>query len=160
MKRKTIFLTLLLMLATVGTWAQGDSPQLVVWLKGGEKAYFVLDKLPETSFGDGLLTIKSSSSTVSYLLSNVLRFTYDNVRPTGIDKQPSAYSVKISERGESITFRNLKSGTVVKLFSLGGVLLEQHTAKESEPLTITLQNYPSGAYIVRAANETIKMLKP
>ena len=160
MKQRLLLLSLLLCLAATVTWAQSDSPQLVVWLKGGEKAYFDLDKLPETSFGDGLLTIKNSTSTVSYQLTNVLRYTYENVQSTGIEKLPSAYAVKISERGESITFRNLKPGTIVRLYSLGGLLLEQYTAKDSEPLTITLQNHPSGVYVVKAANETIKMLKP
>ena len=160
MKQRLFFLTMLLIFITIGAGAQSDSPQLVVWLKGGEKAYFDLDKLPETSFGDGLLTIKSSTSTVSYQLANVLRYTYENVQSTGIERLPSAYAVKISERGESITFRNLKPGTIVKLYSLGGMLLEQHIAKDSEPLTITLQNHPSGVYVVKAANETIKMLKP
>lgn len=157
MKKHLILTLAMLAFALI---AQAAGPQLVVWLKGGEKAYFDLAKLPETSFADGLLTIKSSTSTVSYQLTNVLRFTYENVKSTGIEELPSAYSVKISELGESITFRNLKSGTIVKLYSLGGMLLEQHAAKDSEPLTITLKNYPSGVYVVKAANETIKMLKP
>jgi len=151
---------MLLMFISIGTRAQNDSPRLVVWLKSGEKAYFDLNKLPETTFGNGLLTIKSSTSTVSYQLTNVLRYTYENVQSSGIEGLPSAYAVQISEQGESVTFRNLKPGTIVKLYSLGGVLLEQHTAEDSNPLTITLQNLPSGMYVVKAANETIKMLKP
>ena len=82
---------MLIAMQSVALMAQEARPQLVVWLKGGEKAYFDLDKLPETSFGDGLLTIKSSTSTVSYQLANVLRYTYLNVQSTGIDDMPSAY---------------------------------------------------------------------
>lgn len=76
MKTKTIILTMLLVLTTLGVWAQNGKPRLVVWQKSGEKAYFDLDKLPETSFADGILTIKSSMAAISYQLANVLRYTY------------------------------------------------------------------------------------
>lgn len=134
--------------------------RLVVWLKNGEKAYFDLDKLPETSFGGGMLTIKSSTSTISYPLGDVLRYTYDDNGASGIEAMSSAYSVKISEEGETITFRNLKPGTVIKLYNLGGVCLEQRTAEGPEPLTISIQNRPSGVYVVKADHETIKLMKP
>ena len=106
------------------------------------------------------MTIKSSTSAISYQLGDVLRYTYDDNGASGIEEQPSAYSVKISEEGEDITFRNLKPGTIVKLFSLGGVLLEQRTAEGSKPLTISIQNRPSGVYVVKADHETIKLMKP
>ena len=134
--------------------------RLVVWLKNGEKAYFDLNTLPETSFGGGKLTIKSSTTTISYQIGDVLRYTYDDNGASGIEEQSSAYSLKISEDGEDITFRNLKPGIIVKLYSLGGVLLEQRTADGAAPLTITLRNRPSGVYVVKADNETIKLMKP
>jgi hypothetical protein len=40
-----------------------------------------------------------------------------------VEFMPSAYSVKISEQGEAVTFQNLKPGTVVRLYDLGGILL-------------------------------------
>lgn len=76
MKTKTIILTMLLVLTTLGVWAQNEAPRLVVWQKSGEKVYFDLDKLPETSFANGILTIKSRTATISYQLANVLRYTY------------------------------------------------------------------------------------
>jgi len=38
MKTKTIILTMLLVLTTLGVWAQNGKPRLVVWQKSGEKA--------------------------------------------------------------------------------------------------------------------------
>ena len=158
MKTRLIILPILLML-TMGARAQSGLPRLVVWQKSGEKAYFDLNKLPETSFGGGVLTIKSSSATISYQLSNIVRYTYENVTPTGIESMPSAYTVRISEYGEAVSFQNLKPGTTVRLYDLGGILLEQRTADDLGPLTITTENRPSGVYIVKANNETIKLLK-
>ena len=38
MKTKTIILTILLTLTTLGAWAQNEAPRLVVWQKSGGKA--------------------------------------------------------------------------------------------------------------------------
>lgn len=140
--------------------AQSDSPKLVVWQKNGEKVVFDLDKRPETTFGGGVLTIKTTTATVSYQLSNILRYTYENVKETGVETLPADRSIKINERGDEVTFRNLKPGTVVSLYDLGGLLLEQRKAESLNPLTISVRNRPGGVYIVKSGNETIKLMKP
>ena len=85
MKTKTIILTILLMLTTLGAWAQNGKPRLVVWQKSGGKAYFDLDKLPETSFDNGILTIKSSTAT------------YPTSSPTCSDI-PMQYELKVKQQ--------------------------------------------------------------
>ena len=79
MKAKRIILTMLVIVycsvfntqySTIN--AQTGVPRLVVWQKSGEKAYFDLNKLPETSFGDGMLTIKSSTATILTLVMLLL----------------------------------------------------------------------------------------
>lgn len=140
--------------------AQSDSPRLVVWQKNGEKVYFDLAQEPETSFGGGVLTIKTNTATVAYQLSNILRYTYENVKLTGVEALPAERSIKISERGDEVTFRNLKPGSVVSLYNLGGQLIEQRRSEDLSPLTISIKNRPSGVYIVKSGNETIKLLRP
>ena len=49
MKRKLTLMTLLLMMV-VGLWAQNTTQRLVVWQKSGEKVYFDLNEMPETTF--------------------------------------------------------------------------------------------------------------
>ena len=58
MKTKLTLLTLLLTIA-VGLWAENATPRLVVWHKNGEKTYFELNEMPETTFKGGLLVIRS-----------------------------------------------------------------------------------------------------
>lgn len=158
---RLIRLSLVACLAAVslGAAAQDDASRLVVWQKNGEKAYFDLATEPETTFGGGVLTIKAGTASVSYQLSNILRYTYENVKVTGIETLPSTYSVKVSERGDEVTFRNLKAGTLVNLYDLSGVLLEQRTSQDLRPVTISVVNRPTGVYIVKSGNETIKLLK-
>lgn len=159
MKTRRMLLALCLLVGTLTAAAQSDSPKLVVWQKNGEKVVFDLDKLPETTFGGGVLTIKTTTATVAYQLSNILRYTYENVKETGVELQPADRSIKINERGDEVVFRNLKPGSVVTLYDLRGQLLEQRKAESLSPLTISVQNRPGGVYIVKSGNETIKLLR-
>ena len=159
MKTCRLFFTLCLLVVTITAAAQSDSPKLVVWQKNGEKVIFDLDQLPETTFGGGVLTIKTTTATVSYQLSNILRYTYENVKETAVELLPAERSIKISERGDEVTFRNLKPGSVVNLYDLGGQLLEQRKTESLNPLIISVQNRPSGVYIVKSGEETIKLMR-
>jgi hypothetical protein len=157
MKRKLIITIFLLVAATV-TWAQ-SSPQLVVWQKNGEKVYIDLSEIPETTFKGDQLVIRGSKTSVQYPLSNILRYTYENVSSTGIELQPSERMVSISKNGDSVTLRNLREGSTVTLYSSNGTLLEQRTINNAQPLTFSIAQRPAGVYIVKAGSETIKLMK-
>ena len=76
MKTRTITLMLLL-LSTLTSWADDETQRLVVWQKSGQKVYINLTEEPETTFEGGNLVIRTSRTTVSYPLTNVLRYTYE-----------------------------------------------------------------------------------
>lgn len=154
-------LPLFVVLVACLTAAAQDNPAcLVVWQKNGQKVRFELAQQPETSFGNGVLTIKTNTSTVAYQLTDILRYTYENVKETGVETMPADKSIKINERGDEVTFRNLKAGTVICLYDLRGVLIDKRKAEGLNPLTISIANRPSGVYIVKTGEETIKLLKP
>ena len=156
MKQKLILITCLMAL-TVGAWAQ-SAPRLVVWLKTGEKVYYNLSELPETSFEGGQLIIKTQTVTVPYLLENVQRYTYEGAG-TGIDLQLSERSVNVTKDGNEVTLRNLEDRSVVSLYAANGVLLEQRTAEGRRPITVSIAQRAAGVYIVKCGTETIKLLK-
>lgn len=156
MKQKLILITCLMAL-TISAWAQ-LAPRLVVWLKSGEKVYYNLSELPETSFEGGQLIIKTQTVTVPYLLENVQRYTYEGAG-TGIDLQPSERSVNVTKDGNEVTLRNLEDGSVVSLYAANGVLLEQRTAEGRRPITVSIAQRAAGVYIVKCGTETIKLLK-
>lgn len=158
MNTRLIILTLLLM-GAMTTWAQ-KTPRLVVWQKSGEKVYYELASLPETTFEDGQLVIKcKGQAAVYYQLENVLRYTYEDVA-NGIDLLPNERSVDISREGDAVTFRNLAEGATVSLYAANGTLLEIFTAKSGQRLTLSVGQHPAGVYIVKAGKETIKLMKP
>ena len=146
MIKKTLILISLLAWS-IGSIAQTATQQLVVWQKSGEKVYFDISELPETTFEDGQLVITTSKATVYYQLENVLRYTYEGIK-SGIDLMAGERSVSISR----------KAGTVVSLYSANGVLIKQQTA-DGQSLTLSVKNHPSGVYLVKAGKETIKLMK-
>lgn len=62
LKTKLLFLFMLFIASPV----LADTQQrLIVWMKNGDKVYFDLTEEPETTFGDGLLTIATSRTTAT-----------------------------------------------------------------------------------------------
>lgn len=158
MKQRLILF--LLSLFALGAWAQQTGPRLVVWQKNGEKVYFQLDDLPETTFEDGLLVIKcQGQAAVQYQLENVLRYTYENV-VSAIDLQPNERSVMLNRQGDTVTLQNLPAGTIARLYAANGALLETAEANSGQPLTLSVSQRPAGVYLVKVGNQTIKLLKP
>ena len=159
MIKKTLILISLLA-CSIGNIAQTTTQRLVVWQKSGEKVYIDLAELPETTFEDGLLVIRGSKTSVQFQLSTILRYTYEGISNTGIEQLPDGRSISIAKDGDSVTLRNLSEGSTVSIYSANGTLIEKQTAQSGQPLILSVNNRPSGVYIVKAGKETIKLLKP
>ena len=159
MKVKFTVLLFLLAFAATATWAQGVTKRLVLWQKSGEKVYFDLNDMPETTFENGMLVIKTNNASVQYHLENILRYTFEGTGNTGINLQPSERSISISQTGDEVTMRNLSEGTTVTVYAANGTLLEQRTVSGRSPFTLSVAQRPAGVYIVKAGSETIKLMK-
>lgn len=159
MKVKFTILSLLFAFVATATWAQGVSKRLVLWQKSGEKVYFDLNDMPETTFENGMLVIKTNNASVQYHLENILRYTFEGTGNTGINLQPSERSISISQTGDEVTMRNLSEGTTVTVYAANGTLLEQRTVSGRSPFTLSVAQRPAGVYIVKAGSETIKLMK-
>ena len=159
-KTKRFLMSLLFAAGSLIIWAQ-TTPRLVVWQKSGEKVYYELASQPETTFENGQLVIKcEGQATAYYQMGNVLRYTYEGVGSTDIDLLPNEHAISVSREGNTVTYRNLPAGIAVSLYSANGMLIERRTAQSGQPLTLSVQNRPSGVYIVKAGKDTIKLMKP
>lgn len=154
----TFIIALVLSLVTATVCAQTLPPRLVVWQKNGEKVYFKLAEKPETTFDNGLLLITTSSMSVSYQLSDILRYTYEGVSDA-VELLPNERSVSISDDGSTVAFKGLSRGVVACLYSTDGKLLEQQKADGSRTVSFSVKNRPRGIYVVKTGTETVKLLK-
>ena len=64
MKQRLLLLSLLFCFAATAMWAQAATKRLVLWQKSGEKVYFDLNDMPETTFENGLF-VKARATRVS-----------------------------------------------------------------------------------------------
>lgn len=134
-------------------------PRLIVWLKSGDKVSYDLADVPVTTFSGSKLIIQTNKVTIPYERKDVLRYTYEDTKETGIDLSPGERRVEINREGDEIIFRGLQVGGIASIYAINGILIEQRKVTDSLPLTISLKNRPNGVYIVKAGTETIKVMK-
>ena len=161
MKQRLLLLSLLLSFAVTAMWAQSDATQrLVVWLKDGQKIYHDLNDQPETTFSDGMLWLKTEKVSVSYPLTDVLRYTFEGAM-TAIET-PSARpgEIRFLQGNDAMAFDGLPEGTSLALYSLDGKQLATMKAQGRQRTVVSLANYPSGVYIVKMGDESFKFVKP
>ena len=157
MKTRTLVLMLLLT-ATLSSWA--DSQRLVVWQKSGQKVYFDLNEEPETTFEDGNLVIRSSRTTVSYPLTNVLRYTYEGGTITDVgDVKMRPGEVRFLQNAEQMAFDGLLEGVTLEVYTLDGVKIKTVKAQGGQRTVVSLADQAAGTYIVKAGEATYKFMK-
>ena len=149
---------MLLLAMTIGTWADTQQ-RLIVWMKNGDKVYFNLVEEPETTFENGLLIIKTTRSTVSYQLENVLRYTYDGDITDVVGPKLRPNEIRFMQGTDQMAFDGLADGTVLEIYSLDGMKLGTMQATGGERTTISFTNRPAGTYIVKVGEASYKFLK-
>lgn len=149
---------MLLLIATLSSLA--DSQRLVVWQKSGQKVYFDLNEEPETTFEDGNLVIRSSRTTVSYPLTNVLRYTYEGGTITDVgDVKMRPGEVRFLQNAEQMAFDGLQDGTILEVYTLDGVKIKTVKAQGGQRTVVSLADQAAGTYIVKAGEATYKFMK-
>ena len=150
----------MLLLATLTSWADDETQRLVVWQKGGQKVYFKLTEEPETTFEGGNLVIRTSRTTVSYPLTNVLRYTYEGGTITDVgDVKMRPGEVRFLQNAEQMAFDGLQDGTILEVYTLDGVKIKTVKAQGGQRTVVSLADQVAGTYIVKAGEATYKFLK-
>ncbi len=145
MKRKIITLLLL----TFQTLAFADGSALLITLKGGRKAGYILSEKPVVTFGDGKLSIKVSDASTEYNMADLSTFTFvDESEITNINELPAG-SALFKYRHGIIS----AEGANIQIFTLDGKLLQSGVSK------VSVAGYPDGVYIVKMNNQIIKVRK-
>ncbi len=148
---------ILILMALLVVGAGFAGPRLVVWKKNGQKVFYDLAEDLHTSFSDGKLVISSSSVRTEYALSDLLRYTYDGAE-TGIEANVSG-QMGFVQRGDNIVINGLEVETAVQLYDTSGRLLETRRSGSDRRVEISLHNYPTGVYIVKLGDQSLKFIK-
>ena len=155
MKRLQLLLLMLLALP-IGMLADSQNT-LVVKLKNGAETTFFLKDKPNVTFEGTDLKVVSNKETVTFALSDVLRFTYVKKDASGID-ETVVDPTEVSYDGSVLVISQLKQGASVDIYSLDGKLVRQLKAYRCT-YRLSLSELPTGLYLVKADNITYKIMK-
>lgn len=155
--RRLQLLLLMLLALPIGMLADSQNT-LVVKLKNGAETTFFLKDKPNVTFEGTDLKVVSNKETVTFALSDVLRFTYVKKDASGID-ETVVDPTEVSYDGSVLVISQLKQGASVDIYSLDGKLVRQLKAYRSGTYRLSLSELPTGLYLVKADNITYKIMK-
>ncbi len=157
--KKILFLLMALALLPTVARADDAAQQLVVWLKNGQKIRHDLADKPETRFNAGYLMLSTSKVSVSYPLTDVLRYTFEGDIPVVSVPSVKPGEIRVSQNDNAMLFEGLPDGTNVEVFSLDGKKLSTQKAHTGQKTLISLQRQPAGTYLVKVGDATYKFVK-
>lgn len=160
MKKILTILLLGTLLATpVGMRAADKKNALIVLTKDMVQHQFLLTDKPTVTFEGKNLKVKASKTSATFALTDVIRFTYKKVDPTGID-EPVTDPTELSFEDGVLVISNIKAGTVVSVYTLDGKPIQQMKPARTGTYRLNLSLLPSGVYVVKAGTITYKIAKP
>lgn len=148
---KKIALSLLIALSCISAKA-ADGKSLFVSFNDGSKIEFALSTLPEVTFGDDKMTVKSTATTASYELWKVSTFTYGTT--TGIKQVENN---KFAFEGDRIIVDG--TNNKVSAFALDGKNIKLSPITAGDKTIINLSELTHGIYIIKINNKSIKVAR-
>ena len=139
--------------------AQTESARLVVWLKNGQKVYHDLADKPETRFNVGYLMLSTDKVSVTYPLTDVLRYTYEGNIPVVSVPDIKPGEMRFQQGADEMRFDGLAAGTVMEVYSSDGKLLRTQKAVQGQTAVVSLKGQPTGLYIVKIGDASYKFMK-
>lgn len=158
-KNLTILLLASFLAMPVGIRAADKKNALVVLTKDKAQHQFLLTDKPNVTFEGKNLKVKVAKNTATFALTDVIRFTYKKVDPTGIDESV-AEPAELSFDDGILVISNIKAGTVVSVYTLDGKPVQQMKPARTGTYRLNLSQLPSGVYVVKAGTITYKIAKP
>lgn len=139
---KKFILSLLVFLAATAMQA---ATALVLHQKtGGIVEYVFLSEKPVVTYEDGMLVITVSETTVLYPLSNMQKFTFEDVD----EDQVTRITVPANETPQA-----------TQIYNVSGMLVRTLQPGSDGSTSASLDGLPVGTYVIKNGKTTYKVLK-
>ena len=150
---KKLYLILLLMCCCGSIMAD----QVLQIVKADGQTHTInLNQEPVTTYQDGNLVITTINATISYPLEVVRKFVF--ISGTEDIQNIKGDKFEISKDGRFLTLSGLKSDTDAYLYSINGMLMERIHVTSSTSISINLESYPIGVYMIKVDGATYKIM--
>ena len=128
--------------------------------EGSKTTYVKLTEKPIISFS--AKNIEISGVNISLLYENVTSISFVDEETTNID-EISTKNKEIPQiaflSNSTLLVSGLIQGGKVTLYSIDGKVLSKQPANEEGKASISLENLPNGAYVVKTNKKSFKILK-
>lgn len=135
---------------------------LYVWLLDGHIIAYPVDEKPQVAVGDELLTLTTKFTTIGYPGKDVLKFTFEDSSVdnpiTAID-QPAVAETQMNFDAGGVRLAGLSPLSKVSVHDIQGRLVTTQKADVDGNLSISLDQYPAGIYVVKTEKSNYKILK-
>lgn len=152
MKIKSFFAALLLMAVTSMVMAD-DSKYLTITTNGTERD-IPLPIVQRITFEDGYVVVTTAEGQHSYSISLLDKMTF-----TAKDDADAIEA--LPEQAENLTYKDgtlsIKGDGILRVYSTNGALVSIANVKEGA--NVSFEGLPTGVYVVRMGNKTIKVRK-
>ena len=135
---------------------------LNIIMKDGTSVYFLLAEKPYITFRNDEMKIVSDTDEAVVKRTLVERFEFVDEMPTGIEnveEQDEQLRAKFRLDGDAVYITGLESGSKVVLYAMDGRVVNSSVAAADGCVTLSLNNLPSGIYIVKYNETAIKFIK-
>lgn len=132
---------------------------LMLWGKDGSKMLFTLNDKPRVEFRSGKMVITSRSSVTEYDTKNLSKITYENLLPENIEEQDGKSNLPFSRNGETLTFIPGDKDQLVRILSVNGVILQSIIVRKYEPVSMPIDLFDAGIYLIDVDGVTYKISK-
>lgn len=150
--RKKLFTTITLLLSFVGcidAWAQNA---LVVETNDGQTYSYVLAEKPRLSFNATEMIISSVDADASFERTAIKNFRFEDVE-TGISSMPG--------NGQRMTYLDgiltVEGDGTVGIYDTAGRQILNNKVSEGHSVSVDMNAYPKGTYIIRCGKQTMKI---
>ncbi|MBR5892183.1 MAG: hypothetical protein IKZ37_00885 [Bacteroidaceae bacterium] len=152
--KKCRILFLFLLLISVGVSAQGRKT-LVVEMRDGSSASFMLVQKPTITFTGTLMSVVSASSSLEIERTDVKQYYFETVT-TSVEEVVEEAQAVVS--GNAVSISGLPANADVTVYAGNGVQVLSEKAVDG-CCKISLDTLPNALYIVNYNKTSIKILK-
>ena len=136
---------------------------LMVWTTDGESMEFPFAEKPQVTIHDKVFTVSSQLTTMEFEANDILQFTLEDKSITTkineINGKHVDEEVQMQMTSEHLVLSSCKPGSKVRVYSLGGRIVESHRVGADGQVAFSIAGYASGIYIVKIGNTNFKIIK-
>lgn len=147
---------MLLAMIASGDLSAQNPDALVVYTTDGRQTVYNLKDEPVVTFGDNLLIVTAGNVRIEHPLADIDNISYET---TGaIETTTSGNDAPFVQNDNSISFSPFDRDESVAVYSVDGRLIKHYKVTAGENLTIRVDAFSPGVYLVSVGDVSYKIV--